>query len=310
MSEVATAAPVATSAPAEGANPTAQTNMPVTPASKAGASEPKAEAAPKTAAEEFFDVPVNGKTVKMTRADLLKEASLSKGAFQKFEEAAKMRREAENVLSRLRDPREAVKLLNDPKMGLDKNQIREAFEEWYSENVIKPAEMSPEQKRAHEAEQKMADYERQLKEYKQKEEELQNRHLDTEAAQTLQQEIIGLIEKSGLPKTRFTTSRIAYWLRVNEAKGLNAPADLILKQVQKETRDVMGSLVEASDGDMLVNLLGENTVKKLRAYDLARIRAKRGQVAPAENAQPEEQQPKTRETITESEWKRRLRDWN
>lgn len=307
MSEVATpvAATPVTPAPVAETKPTAITTIPT------NKSAPKAEAKESVAAapveEEFWDVPVDGKTVKMTKAEILKEASLARGSYKRFEEAAQMRREAENVLSRLRDPKEAIKFLNDPKLGLDQKQIRAAFEEWYEETVIKPSELSPEQRELAEAKARLAKFEQDEAERNKQREEEENKQKDSEEAKSLQQEIIGLIEKSGLPKTRFTSARVAYWLRVNESKGLKAPAELIISQVKKETNDVMRSLVEASDGDMLVNLLGESTVKKLRAYDLAKIRERRGMKTPVE--QREDDAPKPLEKITVQEWKQRVRDW-
>jgi hypothetical protein len=299
MSEVVTAA--ATPAPA-----TAST---ATPAPATTQSNSTAPASAAKVAEELFDVPVDGKIVKMTRAEMIKEASLAKGAHKRFEDAAKMRREAEGLLSRLRDPKEAIKLLNDPKLGLDKKQIQSAFEEWYQDTVIKPSEMSPAERRAAEAEARVAEYERKEKEEKERLEAEQNEKLDAQTVQEIQKEVVSLMEQSGLPKTRFTAARLAHWIRINESQGLNAGPDLILRQVKKEMHDVTQSLVSASDGDVLVNLLGEETVKKIRAHDLARIRARRQQGENKVVAQ-EDKPPQEREKITVQEWKKRLREWN
>jgi hypothetical protein len=296
MSEVATAAVPAAVNTAP--NVTAQAKTDIPPAS----------AALKEAAPKLFDVTIDGKVHKMTESELIREASLGRGAEKRFDEASQMRRQAEQLLGRLRDPKEAIKLLNDPQLGLDKNQIREAFEEWYSENVIKPSEMSPEQRKLHEANQRLAEYEKREQERKQKEEHEQMARMDAETAQKLQKEIIELADSSGLPKTRFTISRIAHWMRVNEAKELNAPKELILEQVRKEMRDVVGSLTEASEGEMLIKILGEGTIKKLRAYDLAQIRAKKGLAQPQVQ---QEEQPRDRSKKTSvHEWRKNLRNWS
>lgn len=261
-----------------------------------------------TSQPEYFEVPIDGKVQKMTRDELLRAASLGKGAHKRFEEAAQLRRQAEDFLGRMRDPQKAIETLLDPKLGLNEDQVREAFENWYSERFIKREQMTPEQRKLADAEQRLKKYEEQENERKQKEEQDREAELDQMEAQKLQQEIIDLVGKSGLPKTRFTTSRLAYWMKVNLSKGINAPAELIIDQVKKETNDVMKSLVQSSDGDTLVNILGEDTVKKIRKYDLERLRARRGQ-PPVTPNQESDFEKKPKEKISVQEYKQRLRDW-
>jgi hypothetical protein len=262
----------------------------------------------KSAAEIFHDIVVDGKPRKVSQKELLEKYPLAETANSRFEQAAQMRKEAESILGRLRNPKDAIKLLSDPKLGLNQAEIVAAMEEWYSDNVIKRSEMSPEQIELADAKERLKKYEEQEKakeELAKKEEESK---ADQAEIQRLQQEVIAIMDQSGLPKTSFTAKRIAYWTRINEAKGLNAPASLIVEQVKGELRQVVDSLTQSSEGETLVNLLGEQTVKKLRAFDLERIRKNR-QTPKLNQTEADPFTPKRGEKIDLREVKRRMREF-
>ncbi len=306
MSEVVAAAPVA-------ASPTpAATTAPVGPAKQvpSSPSEAKPEAAPEAkAAALFHDITIDGKKQRVTTDQLLKMAELGGAANRRFEEAAKMRKEAEAIISRSRNPKDAIKQLSDPKLGLKKEEIAAAMEEWYTENVIAESEMTPEQREHAAAKRRLAEYDQKEKAEADRLAAEQEQAKDAAEIKKVQQEIIDTLEESGLPKTGFVVSRMAHWIRVNENKNLNAPRSLLIEQVRGEMRNNLLGLTEAADGEMLVNLLGEGTVKKLRKYDLDQIRSKRGQstAQPPKPVQLVQNQP---ERLSIQEMKRRERDPN
>lgn len=260
--------------------------------------------------EEFFDIKVDGKSKRMSREEVLRRASLADAADNRFEEAAAMRKQAEGLLSRMRNPKDAIALLQDPALGLDKEQVRVEFESWYKAQFIDREAMTPEQRELADAKERIKKYEETEAEVQKNKQSEEDQKADMAEAEKLQKEILGLLDTSGLPKTKFTAGRLAYWIRVNETKGLKAPAELIIDQVKKEAREVMSSMVQNSDGDVLLNLLGEDTAKKIRKYDLERIRARRNQAAaPGVQQQAASEwgdMPKV-ERISEAEVKRRAR---
>lgn len=303
------AAPAAAAAPAVSANvnaPSQPANTTPPPAKADAPAKGSAEnAETKPAGPKYYEI--EGERVSADEYKRMK--SLASGSHKKFEEAAQMRKEAENVLSKLRDPKQAIRLLEDPKLGLSREQIIGAMEEWYNERVIEPSKLTPEQQKLKDAEERLAEYKAKEDAEKAKEQEDQEKQRDQDEAKRLQSEVLEALKTSGLPKTRFTASRMAHWMRVNEMKGLNAPAALLIEQVRKETRDLMGSLLEASDGDTLANLLGENTIKKVRKYDIERIRARRGQ-GTEKPVVERDASPAVEERLSIEEVKRRERDPN
>lgn len=281
--------------------------------SQAAVDTPKeTKAAPAPAKEELFEVVVDGKPAKMTREELIRHASLGKQAYSKFEEAAKLRKEADDKLGKIKTPKDAMRFLTDPKNGYDANEVRTAFEEWYAETFIAPETMTEEQKEIARLKKQNEEYERDRKERELREKEAEEKRLDEMGSKTLQQEITKIVDESGLPKTKFTTSRIAYWIRVNESKGISAPKELIISQVKKEAGDIVKSMVAATGGDAerIIQVLGEDVVKLIRKHDIEQIRKRRGQ--PASDAKPTETFEKPTEDgedkwITPAEVKRRAR---
>lgn len=290
----APAAP-APSTPTNTATPQ-QGNQPIAPESKA----PESKGSTST---ELFDVKIEGKVVKMTKEELINAASLGSTAHKRFQEASHLKKQAESILGQLKDPKQALKLLNDPRLGLNQDEVKSAFEEWYYESTIKRSQMSPEQQELADAKARLQKYEDEEKKKKEDQEAEDNKKLEESIVKQLSEDIIEIIETSGLPKTRFAQSRIAYWMRANVANEINAPKEMIVQQVRKEIRDVVNSLVEASDGETLVQLLGEPTVKKLRSYDLQRLKARKAQ--PQETSAPKPES-KPKERISMSEVNRRL----
>jgi hypothetical protein len=258
--------------------------------------------------EIFHEVRVDGKVKKVPLSELLDKYSHADTANKRFEEAAALRKQAEGFLSKLRDPKQALSLLEDPALGLDSKQVREAMEEWYDRKFLKPEAMTPEQRKLAETEAKMKEYESRLEAMAKAKEEEENKRLDAAEAQKVTQEVIALCEKVGLPKTRFTASRIAHWVRVSGLQQWNSPPEAIINRVKQEWRGIMEGGIQNSDGEVLINLLGEDTVKKIRKYDLERIRKSRGQAAPAE-AKQDYKPANPNEKISMEEYKRRLREF-
>jgi hypothetical protein len=263
----------------------------------------------KPATPEYFEIKSAGKTKRVTRDELVKLAELGDGADQKFQEAARMRKQAETYLAKMRDPKQAIALLQDPALGLDQQQVRAAFEDWYANTFIRREKLSPAERELEDAKTKLKAYEEEKEQERAARQKDEEEKMDAQTRATLQKEIIETVETSGLPKTRFTVARIAYWTRVNEQKGMNAPRELIVQQVEKEMRDIHNSLVQSADGEVLEKLLGEDTTKKLRKLGIERLRQKRSKLGETTVAAPKEKQPSERkERLRSADVNQRLRN--
>lgn len=257
---------------------------------------------PKAQAPELFEIKVNGKTQRLTRDELIARAQLSESATSRFEEAAQARKQVEKIISTARS--NPIEALMDPALGLSKDQIRDAFEKWYAQEYIDPETLTPEQLRLRDAEAKLKAYETAESESKAKKEAEEQEQLTARETENLQKTIVEAMESSGLPKTKFFVSRMAFYMRQNLLNGWEAPTSVIVAQVRKERQEIMSDLTESSDPETLIALLGDGVVNKIRQHDLKKLREKR---APSFQPSTPREESETEEKVDYAEVKKAMR---
>lgn len=291
--------------------PSAQPAAPSTPTQTPSEGESQSQQMPqgKNASQqqtssELYEVKVNGKVVKMTRDEVISHASMSHAAQSKFEEAAKTRKQVEKIISTAKS--NPIQALMDPSLGLTKDQIRDAFEKWYTAEYIEPETLSPDQRKMKELEQKLRKYEQDEQEKLLRSQQEQEEQLTNKQREYLQNQIIEAMDKSGLPKTKFLAGRMAFYMRENLKNGWEAPIEMIVSQVKKERQAMMSDLVSHSEGESLIQMLGDEVVNKIRQHDLKQLRSKR-QGIPTSMGYGNSQ-PNRDEKISSTEVARRLRE--
>jgi hypothetical protein len=223
--------------------------------------------------EEYFDVKVNGRNIKMTRQEVIDHASMSHAANDKFNEAKRTRQEVDKILSRAKsNPLEA---LMDPALGLTRDQLRDAVEKWYSKEFIEPEALSPEERKMKEYEERIKGYETQEKEKKEQAEREAEEKMTSHQREFLQGQIIEALEKSNLPKTKETVRKMAFYMRQNLVNGWDAPMEMIIRQVKNERQNSVRDEVSNSNAEQLIDLFGEELINKIRQHDLKQLRDRR-----------------------------------
>jgi len=278
---------------------TQESSPPKAPASQSQA--PQTQASP-----EYFELKVNGKAMKLTKDEVIARAQMSDAADSKFSEAAKIRKQVERIINTAKS--NPIEALMDPQLGLTKDQIREAFEKWYTQEFIEPETLTPDQKRAKEMERELERYKNQEKEMREKMEREEQDKLTTQQREYLQQQIIDALEKSGLPKTKFFAQRMAFYMRENLLKGWEAPIELIASQVKKERQAMMADLTENADVESLVSMFGEGIINKIRQHDLKQLREKRQFPSPQGSTTDGYGNAASGEKISSTEVTKRLRE--
>lgn len=267
-------------------------------------SQPKPTGQTNSSGEDLFEVKVNGRVVKMTRQEVLDHAGMSHAANQRFAEAAKMKKEIEE--SRATAKKNMVKHLMD--QGLSREEIRDQMEQWYNQEFIEPETLSESEKRALAAERELEKYreaEKQQKEAKQKEEQ---ENLTKAQREYLQKQIIETIEKSGLPKdSKFLIGRIAFYMRQARMNGWDAPPESIIRQVKAERDSIVSDLVKSSTPEQLLDLFGEDNMKKIRRADLEKLRARRNGLGSSQSVDGGSSPSQKDERISYSDVNRNLR---
>lgn len=262
---------------------------------------------------ELYEVRANNKTLKLTLDELRQRASLATAADERFQSAAKMMKQVEGLTSKLKNPDQVIQALMDPSLGLSKEQVRSSFEKWYASEFIDAEQnkdgtpLTPEQRELREYKAKVQAFEEEKKKLAEQDVTRQREEMVAQSREELQKTLIDALETGKLPKTNFTLRRLAYWVERNQQNGFDAPIDVLVGQVKNEAK-YLREMAEASEGEQLVELLGDTILKKLRSYDLEQLRKMRA--TPQQDTRQIQTQatPQRTEKISSSEVNRRLKN--
>lgn len=262
------AASVPSSVPATPvAKPADTSKQPVSPV------VPEAKSAP--AAEETFDVQIDGKTQKKTRKEIIE-------AYQLRQLSDKKRSEADRVLAEYKQLQEVSK--KDPikfmkAMGYD-------FEGMATRYLAKKAEDSMKDPKVLEAEQTKAELEKYkafVENQKSEQAEMAKQTAISQERSRLQKEIIEAIEEKkelGMPVDENLIIQIAQEMMIQDKAKKPLNAKEALPATYARTQKWLQGLASKMEGEALVKWLGDDVAKKIRKYDLTQLKAKR--TAPAQ----------------------------
>ena len=254
-----TAAP-ATAAPAATPNATAQ---PQGSASSAAAGS--AGKTPETAAQRTMRLKIEGQELELPESEVIALAQQGKQSGKKFQEAAAMRKQAEDILKfATENPAEFFK-----RTGKNARQ----WAEEYLVGELKRDQETPEQRKARENEEKLAKYEREAKEREESDRKEQLEALEQKHLKNYNEMFIQALEQSGLPKTPFTVKRMAELQLINVKKKLDLDAGQLAKIVREDYINEQRALFGSADGNALMDLLGPDAVKKLSKAQIAKLKA-------------------------------------
>lgn len=302
---------VPTSAPAANA-PKPDTNSP------ANAPKPDANVA---AAVQKFKI----KDREYTEAELLQRFEKADGADRKFQEAAQQRRQVENVLKALKtnpgkvllnkalghNPAAVIKEIvkEAAEAGIDMKELKQSLSEVMYE-WIKEEQLDPKDREIRDLKRKMEREENEKKAAKQAEDERILKELTSKSYKTLDDDITNTLKTSGLPKSTFTVKRVAYYLdqafklkQEYEARGIQVrdpKASDVIALVRKDYDTMFRDLYQSADVETLINLIGDENVNKIRAYDVNKFKQGQlpGKQPPAAPKAPEhKEEPKKGESF-------------
>lgn len=269
------------------------TQTPAAPIQAPNANAPAPTPAPE--AIRMLKVKIEGKEVDMPEAEVLQLASAGKVSSQRFQEAAAMKKAAEEILSLSK---------KDQVEFFKKNGVnpREWAEKFLMDELKKEAE-SPEQRTNRENEEKLRKYESAEKDREQKQKQEYIDRLTNEKRQEYDTMFVKALEESKLPKTPFTIKRMAELQLINMKKGFELGASQLAKIVREDYVNEHKTLLSGYDGDQLIEFLGPEVVKKLSKAQIAKLKS-RGVTAPQRSAQPSAKQE---EGLSWAEYQRRNR---
>lgn len=236
-----------------------------------------AEATPEVKAQETkieapqpnlkkFKLKVDGEEVEEeldlnNEQDLIKRLQLARAAEKRISQAKSEKQKAMEILKAFED---GTLLRKHPK-------ARDLAEQLLVEQ-LEDEMLSPEQKELKQLKKFKEDKEREELEKQKAIEMAAAQQKEKAIADQFQKTIIGALDKSGLPKTPDMAKRMAYIMKKNLDLGLQLTPDELAVEVKNELNTLLKALIGSAEGDQLIGLLGEDAAKKLRAYDVKRLK--------------------------------------
>jgi hypothetical protein len=236
-----------------------------------------------------YRVKIDGEEQEVDEQTVVKDYERRAASHKRFEEAAKLRKEAEEILEL---PKKDLKAFLQ-KQGLDPQEVAEMlllsqFEEQLKEPVD-PEKEELEKYRSKDREEK----EKQEREEDEKREQEERAKLDTTIFEALQ--------GTGLSKDPYTVRSAALFVRSCLKAGFEPDATEIKEALEGKVKNDYKSVTSSLEGEDLVKWLGDELLTKIRKYDLQQLKAKRVQpeIPKAQAPKQEQKRPLTKWEIIE-----------
>ena len=220
-------------------------------------------------AVQKFEFIVDGKPVtrEYTPAQVKQMLQKAEGADRRFSDASRVERMNQELLWLAKNAPE--KLLSHPAIGVDPHQ--------WAENLlyekIKLEQMDPKDRELMETQNKLkASESRKQQIERQVQQEKVQRAVEYEKANH-SRDISESLGAAGLPVNNYTIKRTAHYMLEGMAMNLKVSAKDILPLVLEDYKSEQSALFNQSDPEALASLLGEENLKKIRNYEMKRIKA-------------------------------------
>lgn len=258
------------------ANPTSvpSSTPPTTPAAvpQADAKQPVPSITDKKApvAEDTWDVQEDGKTIKKSRKEILDAYQLRQLSDKKRSEAEKTVSEYNKLFTVFKqDPIKFMKAA-----GID-------FDNLSSSYLAKKAEdsmLDPKDRELKQAKAEAEQYKKWVEEQKTKQADAEKQQIIAKKRDEIHQEIIKAIEEQkelGMPIDEELVIAIAQKMKLQDRKQKPLDAKEGVHKAYESSQKFLQGLASKMDGEALVKWLGDDTAKKIRKYDLAKLKAGR-----------------------------------
>jgi hypothetical protein len=306
MSETGAApsAPTTSAAPAASPTPAAAPSAPSTtpqassaPAAASNAPAPATGQQAPPAQERKVPVIIDGKRVEMTRRemadylandapedDVVSTYRLRAAAQARMKEAAEQRKAVEAQIARIKDPEQMMSALVEHHGG-NQQAIDAAIEKYYRQRLAE-SEMTPEQRESAKMRAELEKYRGAEEQRKEAAAAQRKTQLMQKAASDYRKSFGEAIESAKLPATPATMRRMAAHAEAALVAGVQRSAAEIAADVRAEMRQEWAELHGGMDDDGMLELLGEERLKRLRARDVERFKAAQAAAVPAAPAAP------------------------
>lgn len=257
-----------------------------------------------------YKVKVDDQELEVDEDELLRGYQLSKASNRRFEEAARIRKEAEaqaaaikqhasTLLQGLREsPAETLAAL-----GIDVDDLSES----YVANKLQRAMMDPRELELIDTKRKLQEYEQMQQQqqmtYQQQQHQKEVEALSNEFDTKIQQALMA----SNLPKTPYTAHRVADILLAAAENDIDLDPATVVPQVYQELQEGLGQVASTLSGEALIDFIGPEALARIRKADVARLKNPRAEGGASYAPRPGAQGPRKAQTMSSEEFKNYLK---
>jgi hypothetical protein len=222
----------------------------------------------KEAIKKFMKkIKVRDKEVELDEDQLTSYAQKGFDAQEKWESAAKMRKDAEHFISKLKsDP---LSVLTDPRIGVNFRKIAED----YIWDQMQEEKLSPEEKERRQEKRELEEYRQKEKHRREREESQRDEELRTNMRADYDRKIAEALSKSGLPRTKHTIEKFTKYMARDVKNGVQREMEDYIDVVRQDYIEDMQHFFGESPADTLIKFIGENNMKKIREHDLSKMKS-------------------------------------
>lgn len=249
-------------------------------------------------APKKYKVKIDGQDLEVAEDELLQGYQTNKAAQQRFNEAARMRKQAEEFVRIAKtDPK---RLLSHPDIGIDMLAFaRDILAEQMEEEML-----SPQEKELRNREKRLEEFERQQRS---QEEALRASEVEKYTKQYEEEYSNGIVEAlqiSGLPKSPKTVAAIAKKMKEAMEAGFDVKPVDVVRFVKRDYIEEIKSLFGSADADTILSMIGDDISTKVVKGHLNK--AKKGKTIPQMTQATQPVTPKTTtkaKPMSRDEWR-------
>jgi hypothetical protein len=199
--------------------------------------------------------------------DLIKELQLSKKARKEIQSSKAMQKEIAELFEMLKNNPELV--MQDPAIGIDPVEFAKKIIQQQMEQESKSPEQIEREQLQKELEELRASKKREEEE---RTKEMYEREVSRYEAQ-LEEQVDEALSSSGLPKSPYVLKRMTDVMLSGIENSKEISPKMALNIVRKEMQKDLKEMFSSSAEDVLEELLGSDTLKRLNKRQLEKIRA-------------------------------------
>jgi len=201
--------------------------------------------------------------------DIIKYLQKAEASDEKFQEAATLRKQVEQLVSELK--KNPLAILKHPELGID---VKALAQQVLNEE-IEDMKLSPEQKRIKELEDALKSKEEKEKKFEEERSAAEKAKLEQQAAEDLDEQVTDALSKSNLPKSPYVLRRISDTMLAAMDMGFNdVKVEDIMPFVQEQINGEIQRLFDEAPEDtfekVMEGIVGKKHLDKYRKNKISK----------------------------------------